>query len=267
MAELNIRTSRVITGVVVFALVAELLILVLDIVFNLVDVTGDRSIQRLVNPARETSIPTWFASTQAVVVGTVAAVTAWVTAQSQGVRRAAPWAFVAAFFIYIGADDASEIHEGISSAIVRAAGDESSLATLPTYAWQALIGPFLALGLLTSAAIIGWAGSMRVRVIVFAGLGCFALSQGLDVLEGMPENEAWLEAYATAHDYPKYNLTHIPRLIEECLEMLATTCFLAASLLVLRTRLTGRVVSFDAPVLDLVDEDAPTEPGVDASTD
>ncbi len=265
MAQLNVRTGRIITGIVAFALVAELVLLLLDIVFNLVDVTGDRSIQRMVNPARETSIPTWFASTQAVAVGTVAAVTAWVTSQSQGVRRAVPWAFVAAFFVYIGADDASEIHEGFSSAIVRAAGDDSSLANLPTYAWQALIGPFLALGLLTSAAIIAGSGSMRVRLIVVAGLGFFAASQGLDVVEGMPESEVWLEAYATAHDYPKYNLTHIPRLIEECLEMLATTCFLTASMLVLSTRLTGRTLAFDdapATAETLGDEDAPTDPGV-----
>lgn len=246
MSTLNFRTSRVITGVVAAALAAELLIVVLDVVFNLVDVTGDRSIQRLVNPARETSIPTWFASTQAVLVGAIAAAIAWVTQHSHGARRAAPWAFVALFFLYIGADDAAEIHEGLSSAIVRAAGDDSSLANLPTYAWQALIAPFLALGLLVSAGVIAWTGTLRVRLLVAAGLGLFAASQGLDVWEGMPETEAWLEAYATSHNYPKYNLTHIPRLVEETLEMLATTSFLAASLLVLQAQLTGRTVSFDA---------------------
>ncbi|NNE12828.1 MAG: hypothetical protein HKN41_11370, partial [Ilumatobacter sp.] len=68
----EIDPMRVARAAIVAAIVAELALLVLNYVFNFFDITGDISIRRIFNIAREQSIPTFFASLQAVAVGLTA---------------------------------------------------------------------------------------------------------------------------------------------------------------------------------------------------
>jgi len=205
-------------------LVFEALLVILDLLFNVYDVAGDISIRRIFNPAREESLPTWFSAMQALVVGCVAYLIA--AARRRQGRSMVGWILVGTFFVYLSADDSAAIHERLGSAIERALGAQD----LPTYAWQIFIAPVLALALLASAAYAWRHVQPRLRPLIIAGLACFAISQGLDFVEGMEKIVDTIDALGDTYASNAYLISHAPRLLEEWLEMLGTTAFLAAFL-------------------------------------
>lgn len=225
-------------------LVIEVALVVLDLVFNVLDITGDRSIRRIFNIAREQSLPTWFASMQAVMVGAVALFAAWLS-RSGRVRWG--WIAVGLFFIYVGADDASEIHERVGSALGRAAEEGGSTwkETFPTFAWQLFVAPLLAAGLLSSV-VFSWFQSTAVvaKRWIFIAVVCFGVSQGLDFLEGIDSLESTYKSLAERWDVRVYVVTHTLKVVEEWLEMVGTTGFLAAFLSIAGGLAEGRSVRF-----------------------
>jgi len=211
----------------------EALLVLLDLVFNVYDVTGDISIRRIFNPAREESLPTWFIAMQALVVGGVAFLIAATRRRKE--RSMVGWILVGTFFAYLSADDAATIHERLGSAIGRALDAQD----LPTYAWQIFIAPVLAAALLASAAYAWQHIQPRLRPLLIAGLACFAISQGLDFVEGMERMVDTLDALGDKYSSSAYLISHAPRLLEEWLEMMGTTAFLAAFLDALVDKVDG----------------------------
>lgn len=238
----EIRLGALTRRVILVCLACEVLLVALDLLFNVLDLAGDRSVRRIFNIAREQSLPTWFASTQAVLVGAVALSAAWL---AEGRRRRWGWTAVGLFFIYVGADDAAEIHERVGSALGRATAEGGSTwrDSFPSFAWQLFIAPLLAVGLLFSV-LFSWlqsrAGSSRVWIVV--AVACFGLSQGLDFLEGIDSLESTYESLAEEFDVRVYVVTHTLKLIEEYLEMVGTTGFLAAFLAIVTELAEGRTL-------------------------
>lgn len=223
--EVRLDPHLAVRRILVLVLVLELLALAGDYVFNFYDVAGEIRIRRIFNIAREESIPTWLSSTQALALAT----TAWVVSRlarrdgSRKTRRG--WLGVAAFFLYVSIDDAASIHERLGSALEEAFASSPWVSQYPSFGWQILLAPLLALGLFASAAFI-WRQqpSTTARVLVIAALVGFALAQGIDYLEGV---ENLFYDWSRALVVGEYTVSHTLRAIEEMLEMLSTTALWA----------------------------------------
>ncbi len=190
-----------------------MVVLVGDIVFNYLDVFDHLSIRRIFNIAREESFPTWFASTQALAVALTAGGLWRMTS-----RRA--WAWVAGFFLYISIDDAAQVHERVSSALADRFPTLPFLADYPSFSWHLLIAPILAAGLLAVSVHLWRSDPTRqTKLLVVGGLLAFAVSQGIDVLEGV---DGLFDGWADDLGVAAYTVGHGLRTVEEMLEMLGT---------------------------------------------
>ncbi len=193
-----------------------------DLIFNYLDVAGHISIRRIFNVAREQSLPTWFASLQAGLVS----VTAWALWR---IERSRGWLFTAGFFLYVSIDDAAEVHERVATALSDRFPSLPFLADYPSFSWHLLVAPVLAAGLAAVGAYLWFRiPTTRTRGLVVAGLAAFAISQSLDVLEGI---DGLFEGWATDLGVADYTVGHSFRAVEELLEMLGTTALWAPMLL------------------------------------
>ena len=225
---LETDTRRVARRIVTLALALQVVVLAGSVVFNYVDVADHISIRRIFNIAREESLPTWFASTQALAVSLTAALL-WRLSGRTG------WAWVAGFWLYVSIDDAAEVHERVATALSDRIGDVGPLAAYPSFSWHLLVAPVLALGLFGVAVHLWRADpSRRSRTLVVAGLAAFAVAQGIDVLEGI---EGLFEGWADALDVADYTVGHGFRTVEEMLEMLGTLALWAPMLFLVSERL------------------------------
>ncbi len=236
---------RIAVRVVIVCVVAELLFVLSDYVFNFIEYAPDRAIRRLFNPAREGSIPSWFSSTQFIAAGVVCAMAALVTRARKLSRWTwMGWGAVAGFFVFMGIDDAAMIHERVGSAVGRImerredadVGVVGALNDVPTYAWQVFVAPFFALAGLAMTVFL-WKRLRAFGLFSFAflGMACFATAVSMDFVEGM---EGVFEGLADRWDLEEYTVSHYSKVIEETLEMLGTTAFLFAFL-----RYTGEVAA------------------------
>jgi hypothetical protein len=229
--------------VVLAAITIEVALLALDVILNYYDLAGDRSVRRIFNIAREQSLPTFFASLQAVAVG-VTALAVRATVTGRGERGG--WLLAGVFWLYVGIDDNAEIHERVGSALRRATEDSDLVSWWPGFSWQLFLAPVLALGLFASV-VVAWRFAERGRPLLIACLVCFALAQGIDVLEGIDD---LFDDWAADADLAPYTVGHSFRATEEMLEMLGTTAYWWVVLTVLATRLRGRRVRVaDAPAV------------------
>lgn len=219
--QFEIDTRLVARRIIGASLALQAVVLVGDIVLNYLDVFDHISIRRIFNIAREESFPTWFASTQALAVSLTAA-GLWRMTRRRG------WAWVSAFFLYVSIDDAAEVHERVSTALSDTFPTLPLLSDYPSFSWHLLIAPILAAGLLAVAAFM-WRvdPSRRTKALVVAGLAAFAVSQGIDVLEGV---DGLFEGWASDLGVADYTVGHGFRTVEEMLEMLGTLALWAPML-------------------------------------
>ena len=226
--QFEIDTRLVVRRVIGASLALQAIVLVGDIVLNYLDVFDHISIRRIFNIAREESFPTWFASSQALAVSLTAA-GLWRMTRRRG------WAWVSAFFLYVSIDDAAEVHERVSTALSDTFPTLPLLSDYPSFSWHLLIAPILAAGLLAVAAFL-WRvdPSGRTKALVIAGLAAFAVSQGIDVLEGV---DGLFEGWASDLGVADYTVGHGFRTVEEMLEMLGTLALWAPMLGVASQRL------------------------------
>lgn len=222
---------------IVGTLVAELVLFALNYIFNFYDVAGDISVRRIFNVAREVSIPTFFASLQAVAVGATA-IALRHTTDDRIERRG--WMIVAVFWTYVGIDDNAEIHERVGSALGRATADSDFLSAWPGFSWQIFLAPVLALALFVST-LVAARYAPAGRAMLVACLACFAIAQGIDFLEGI---DGQFDEWAADLGVAPYTVGHGLRSIEELLEMLGTTAFWSVSITLLATRLSGHTIKF-----------------------
>jgi hypothetical protein len=245
--ETRIDTEDLATRLIWAVLAFEVLLLVLDYVFNFFDVVGSLQIRRIFNIAREESLPTWFASLQAVLVALTAAGLVWIERLKRTSQAIWKWGFVAGFFLYVGIDDASSVHERLGTAFADAMPESSTLLSqFPTFSWHLFVAPFLGAALCAVAVLLWrlvphpWA-----RQLIVVGLCCFAVSQGLDFLEGIDDlYDGWAESL----DVEDYTVAHSLRAVEEMLEMFGTTALWAVVLFHWVERSAGLHITLDPKV-------------------
>ena len=230
METIRIDGAAVARKILIGVVAMQFILLAANYAFNFFDLFGDISIRRIFNIAREGSLPSWLASAQAGAI----ALTAWFLNR---VDREHVWGWrgVSLFFLYIGLDDAAEIHERVGSALGRLADEGGWIADYPSFAWQIFLAPFLAAGLLATAIFL-WMRVPAGRKLVAFALVAFAMAQGLDYLEGV---EGLLDGWAEDASVAAYTVNHGSRAIEEMLEMLATTALWAPMLWTLAERTKG----------------------------
>ncbi len=231
--------DRWISKTILFLVVTELVILVLDVIFNYLAVVDDDRIQELFNVARELSIGNWFSSIQEAGVGLVLWLIHLEVKNEPGARwRALGWAVLGVLFFYIGLDDGTQMHERVSSAI----GDYFALTSntgtdhagpmgwfgiildhFPSYEWQVVFGPvFAAFGIFMIFFL--WRHMERqLALVVYLGLFLYGIAQGQDFIEGLETPYDWLtEKFGTQ----PYTVPHFMKMGEEYLEMIGTTVVL-----------------------------------------
>lgn len=227
----TVNMQRLIRIIFISCLAIILLLIVCDYVFNYLDVLDERGIRRIWNIAREQSLPTWFSSIQAQLLG----VTVFLIAitQSPVVSRLHTmiWVLIGLFFLWIGIDDFAEIHEKLGGALERLASDGEKgvitevLMQNPSYSWHTFIAPFFAV---CGLGILGflWMAFWRLKLVryLILGFGCWGVAQSLDFIEGLDTAElfySWFQQTLSIESY--YGATHFFKVVEEVLEMLGTT--------------------------------------------
>jgi hypothetical protein len=134
--------------------------------------------------------------------------------------------------LYVALDDAAEIHERIGTTVADAVAKGAAkggwlegvaewIESYPSYVWQVAVGPlFLAAGVFMLLFL--WRELVRPgqRGLFLAALGCFALAMMLDFTEGI--DSLFERARQAVPTWSDYTLTHPPRVLEECLEMIGT---------------------------------------------
>jgi hypothetical protein len=272
-----IATRPLVRRIFAACLLIELLLVVLDYVLNYADVLDQISVRRIWNVAREGSIPSWFSSTQAVAVG-IAALAIGQVERLRGSELAprAGWALVGLWFIYLGVDDAAEIHERMGGFLKSLIAEDPAerpalvrfLASLPSYSWQSFIAPFYGAVLILSVTFAAWfLGPHRLVRYLVGGFALFVISQGIDFIEGLEtfehvvfldgllgieffagleDADAFYQALADRLEVKLYLVEHTFKVVEELLEMLGTTLFLVGFLSYLSIRSAGLTLRLGA---------------------
>jgi hypothetical protein len=236
MSEGEIRTISMqqwIKVIFISCVVTQIMLILCDYVFNYIDIFDDKSIRRIWNIARENSVPTWFASMQAQLLGVTVFLIAIV--QSRRISRIKMWSWflVGFFFLWIGIDDVVELHEKLGGALERmVTKDNEELGGLigfllknPSFSWHTFIAPVFALCGLAIVAFL-WTDFWRLNLARYLvlGFGCWAIAQSLDFIEGLDNID---DFYDSIKEYlsikRSYGVPHTFKVVEEVLEMLGTT--------------------------------------------
>lgn len=226
VTQVSINPNTWIWGIFVACVSMQFLLILADYVLNYMDVFGDINMRRMWNIAREGSIPTWFSSAQAHMLGATVLLIAVVKAANSSRLITFIWIGIGLFFLWIGIDDVAEIHERLGAAIRNKLEDISGAeSNIPSFAWQAFLAPvFAAIGLFI--ALFLWREFWRKRLVHYLifGFGLWVVAQIIDYLEGIESIDIY---YLLIQDMlqveRKYFVTHTMKVIEEEMEMLGTT--------------------------------------------
>ncbi len=229
-------SASLVKKVLIIFLSFELILVAFDLSFSYVKVVDSLAIQQLFNLAREGSIGSWFSSTQLLLTGMVLWLLFARFLHDSDVKtfKRYSWALIALFFTLMAIDDAAAIHESIGSAYedVVMEADEAKdiiggelLESYPSYPWQVILGPmFVFMGFFLLVFLWIELSLNSLRLLLVAGLGCYTVAVGLDYVEGLYGGYKTV-IVATSLDYNA--VRHLSKVIEEFLEMLGTTFFLA----------------------------------------
>ncbi len=218
-------------------LAIETLFLVTDSFIYNFGQTLPRDLLRLLSLTREGNIPTWFASLQALLVGTSAYFIGLMHKRccdldGSASWRALGWFIIAAFFLYVSFDDAAQFHERMGTIIgsyakqhAATAGYLTIVKQFDSYYWQIIFMPFftgLALFMLIFlSAQLRYDASLLLFV---AGIGCYGLAVTMDYLDGIEAYDFLIQQTAL----PYRVIEHQSRALEEFIEMLGTSLILIA---------------------------------------
>ena len=202
------------------------LLVICDVVFTYLDVTGYYLFRRTFDMTREESIPNWYASILLFLIGLTCSLLAVVHRAAKSDRSfVSTWLFFAIFFVFLSADDGARIHEragpffkdltqnGIAGFQVFGGVLESSA----TYSWQIFVLPiFLFVGFF----MLIWGHqhivNKRAKMWLLVGAGCIAAAIALDYFEGLVKyNVVSLDDRFISAE----TIEHFQRVIEEFLEV------------------------------------------------
>jgi len=230
--ELNIDPRQLLLAL----LIIELIFLMIDGLFNCCWTGASRDLKVLFDITREANLPTWFSSTQALVVGLLA----WLLArQRTGLKpqqAATGWYVIAVFFSYLGIDDATQLHERVATALSNSAesGEANSWLVdqflgFSSYYWQFLFVPvFGAIALYMFLFLYRVFDGWKKLFIFSSGIALYVVAVVLDYVEGIDHWVAWM---AENSFYIESQVTHFLRALEEFLEMFGTSLILYSFLL------------------------------------
>ncbi|MEZ4239436.1 MAG: hypothetical protein R3F59_25420 [Myxococcota bacterium] len=206
---------------VVAMLAVQGALLVVDLLFAYLDLVPGKAFQHLANVAREDGFATWYSATQATAVAAVLGAVAW--AEGRAGRGRLGWALLALLFAYIGADDATGLHERIGPAVRHLSGG-AVFDLVPSYAWQVVFVPLFGAAGLGMVLFLRHHLAPALQLGILLALAGYAVAVGLDFVEGV---DGAHERLADALHLGHYTVSHAARVLEEELEMAATTLFLA----------------------------------------
>lgn len=251
----SVDAQDVVRRVFVGWLVTIGVLVLLDVIFTTFDVTDvddessvwsyfNDTIWRLFNTAKEGSIPSFVGCVQAVFVGGIVFLIRALdrrTGAGRGVLLG--WAVIACFFVWLGIDDAAEIHESLGSDL-KAWFGRLEPDTAEGYGWQRFILPvYGAVGLFT--AVFCWIRTRGVPVLRWfvAGSVLWVGAIALDRWEGYEaQQDSWARWMGWDPDVTK----HVFKLIEETMEMVGMTFLGQGFLRYLAARSAGLMVSVRA---------------------
>ncbi len=216
-------------------IIIEVALLLVDTIVNCCGLVSARDLRRLLDITLEANLATWFSSTQLLVTGLVAACLVRLR-RAQGLRNSwMGWTVLAVFFIYMGIDDAAQIHERLATVTADALkeSESESLVTeavrgFRSYYWQLLFLPvFGALGLFMMVFLFRELNERRTLLLFIGGISCYVLAVGLDYFDGIDSN---YDVIIARTNYSFDQAQHLFRAVEEFIEMLGTTLFLTSFL-------------------------------------
>jgi len=230
-SEIRININPHVIFLLLFLVSASFLALDLTIYFY--DVIEYRKIQKLFDITREGNIPTWFASTQALLIAFCAFILGFYHRTNKETKAFIIWLLIGLFFFIIAVDDAARIHERIGSLFghsMRQIEDNSQLAekalNFPSYFWQLVFVPFLGLcSLMMFFFFIREMKGFDLLLVFCLGIGCYVIAVCLDYIDGLSHPYASLVGNSSLDED---DFKHLSRAIEEFIEMFGTTLILTA---------------------------------------
>ncbi|WP_412070107.1 hypothetical protein [Rubrivirga sp. IMCC43871] len=238
LVRFQIDAPRAVAALVFGMVWLAVLIVVLDVGLHHGGVLGD-DLGGWFDGASERGLGSFVSVMQTALL----ALTTWgvvALARATGAPRARVWGWtlLAAAFSYLALDDGTMLHERVGSAFADTSASETS--AFPSYYWQLLLGPvFAALGLFMAAFL--WRELPRRQwVRVVGALALLAVAVALDFVDGLsllhPANPTGPIAAALGMADPTLGMdapalvTHIARVVEESLEIVAMTLLWSAIL-------------------------------------
>ncbi len=233
-AELKINLNKINFPKLVFwsLFLIQVILVLLDYIFNFSGCVEVKQIRRIFNIAREVSIPTWFSSLQLFIIGCMM----WLISlrKSLGSFRkfnVICWGLAGSFFIFLSIDDAAKVHERLGHIFKHNflevhSSHGSFLATFildlfPSFGWHLIIAPIYAIfGLLIIFFILHELSSKNLRFLFLLAICMFTLACGIDYVEGL---DGVLDTIWNITELKKYTITHYSKVIEEFLEMTGAT--------------------------------------------
>lgn len=214
----------------------EFLLFLADIFINRYELVPVGAIRRLVNITREDGIPNWFSSIQLLAVGVVLMLTSFAAKRNPADRgKWVGWAVIAAFFTFMGFDDGTKFHERMGSAFQHFSEQwewfQFVSDNYPSYSWQMLFGPlFAGMGVFILVFLWRELADKSLRTNLIMALGLYVAAVALDFFEGVEKYALvdWnpYEGLSLLFSTTTKSVRHYSKLVEETMEMFATTLFL-----------------------------------------
>lgn len=184
---------------------------------------------------REGTVPSFWASIQALIVALAAFGIAWGLKGDfkQRILRTG-WYAVGGLFTIIALDDAAGFHERVSAITAISWMDGIDY---PSYPWHVILAPFLVIGLLASGWMFWKALGPMISGQIALGLAflCYGGAFVIDFAEG-------LGAMAELTESSFETLTSTDKAVEEMLELVGTTLIAYVALMLFARRFDGLVI-------------------------
>lgn len=208
--------------------------LLLDFIQFMLDGAIPRKLGRLIDITSEGNLPTLFSSLLAIMAGITAFVISLQYHFETSRKNKLSWLLIAGFFIYLGVDDSSQIHESLATVFTNNLKTEPNAGWLATsflsfksYYWQVMFLPFFALfGLYMLAYLKSEFNNTKIFKMFFFGIVCYVVAVTLDYVDGMPQYYDLLLSESITFG----ELQHLSRSLEEYIEMVGSSLILISFL-------------------------------------
>ncbi len=233
VTELNVNAERLLKWLLISMITIEVLLVIGDIVFNMMNTIKLSPVRGFFNTANESGLASWIAITQTWMIGLTCSLICWVTCANNAERwQRWGWSFVALFFLYMAMDDGAKFHERVGSSVrtlihdANPGTDPTMIGFFPSYGWLLVFVPiFGAFGLFLLWFLNRELKSAVEKIKVVAAIGLLVIAVLVDFVEGLEPTHA-LNLHASISGAFAWDfdiVRHYSKSLEEFLEMLAMT--------------------------------------------